>query len=346
MKYIIRIIIPVVLLFAMMSCENKDWSFPDYAYPTVYFPYQTPARTLVLGDYDLADNTKDNNLQFSIGVTMGGVYENTKDRNIDYVVDETLTQNLFTTSDVRILPLPAAYYTLSPTGTVTIPKGEYSGFIDVQLTDAYLNDTNSYRVTYVVPLRLTDADGDSILQGKPNLGLPNPDIRLLSNWVLAPRNYTLYGIKFINPYHGKYLLRGRDVAKDTLGTPVDTVVYHAKFVEDNAIRALKTVGRYKVEVTGAVRKESGSQGNYTAEITFSANGDCTITQKAGSAFPVTGTGKFVEDAEEWGGKKRNTLYLNFQVTDAAHYETHQVNDTLVIRDRDVRFETFAVKVVL
>lgn len=342
MKYIIRILIPGVLLFATMSCKNQDWSFPDYAYPTVYFPYQTPARTLVLGDYDLTDNTKDNNLQFSIGVTMGGVYENKKDRNIKYVVDETLTNNLYTSTNVKILPLPAAYYTLTPTGTVTIPEGKLSGYIDVQLKDAYLNDANSYQVVYVVPLKLTDANGDSILQGKPNIS--NPDIRLASNWELVPRNFTLYGIKFINPYHGKYLLRGRDVTKNGTGTQVDAVVYHAKFVEDNAIRLVTTTGRMKAQFTAAIRKTSGGQGNFTAELTFADNGDCTITSTATSALPVTGTGKFVREAETWGEKKRNVIYLNYQVTDAAHSETHQINDTLVIRDRNVSFESFAVKV--
>jgi len=44
--------------------------------------------------------------------------------------------------------------------------------------------------------------------------------------------------------------------------------------------------------------------------------------------------------DEWGGKKRNSIVINYQVTDVANNETHQATDTLVIRDRDVRLEVF------
>ena len=339
MKHIFMKLVPVFLLFGLISsCKNQDWSFPDYKYSTTYFPYQSPVRTLVLGNYDLADNTKDNNLQFSIGITMGGVYENTKDIKIGYVLDEALARNLYTDKGDTLVALPQAYYTLSPTGTVTIPKGEFQGYIDVQLTEAFLNDPRSCQVRYVVPLKLTSADNDSILQGKP--AVPNPDPRVASDWVYSPKNFTLFGIKYINPYHGKYLLRGKDVVKDGTGAMVDQVVYHSKYVEDNAIWHLKTISRTQVEVTGMVRKTSGSLGNFQMIMTFSDDGNCTLTQTKGTTFPITGTGKFVKNADEWGGKKRDAIYLSYQITDTSLRETHHVNDTLVIRDRDVRLETF------
>ena len=39
-------------------CKNDDWSFPDYDHSAVYFAYQYPVRTIVLGE----DNNFDTSL--------------------------------------------------------------------------------------------------------------------------------------------------------------------------------------------------------------------------------------------------------------------------------------------
>ena len=180
MRYTIKIALktafPVLLFLAIFSCKNQDWDFPDYRFSSTYFPYQTPVRTLVLGDYDEVDNTKDKNLQFSIGVAIGGMYENDRDRKVGYVLDESLTQNLYTSAGDTLVPLPQAYYELSPVGTMIVPKGSMQGFIDVQLNDAFLNDPKAFKNHYVVPLRLTSTETDSILSGKTDIA--NPGIRI------------------------------------------------------------------------------------------------------------------------------------------------------------------------
>ena len=43
--------------------------------------------------------------------------------------------NLYTDGDT--IALPQSYYTLSPTGTVTVPNSKMRGYIDVQLTDTF-----------------------------------------------------------------------------------------------------------------------------------------------------------------------------------------------------------------
>jgi len=339
MKQTIKIAFPILLLLVVFSCKNEDWDFPDYRFSGTYFPYQTPVRTLVLGDYELVDNTKDNNLQFSIGVAIGGLYENKRDIKVDYVLDETLTQQLYTSKNDTLVPLPQAYYTLSPAGTMVVPKGSMQGYIDVQLKDAFLNDPRAFKNRYVIPLKLTTTETDSILSGKT--AKANPDLRIASDWTIVPKNYTLYVIKFINPYHGKFLYRGKDVLSNAAGTKVDEVVYRQKFLEKNAVVALTTVGRTQVELTSAVRRTAGSPGNFKARLTFDAQGStCVISTAPGSAYPVSGTGKFIKEGDEWGFKKRNTIILDYKITDATKGEFHQVNDTLVMRDRAVVLETF------
>ena len=66
----------LLALVSFSSCENGDWSFPDYGTTTVYFAYQYPVRTIVLGNDEVFDNTLDNQHKCMIKATMGGVYEN------------------------------------------------------------------------------------------------------------------------------------------------------------------------------------------------------------------------------------------------------------------------------
>src|SRR5690606_19350305 len=108
-------------------------------------------------------------------------------------------------------------------------KGQFYGGFEVQLNEAFLNDTMAYRLHYVVPARIIESSLDSVLSG--NSFDPNPDPRIPAEWVTAPKNYTLFGIKFINPYHGKYLHRGQSVVKDNGGTVLETLTYRQKYVE-------------------------------------------------------------------------------------------------------------------
>jgi hypothetical protein len=203
----------------------------------------------------------------------------------------------------------------------------------------FLNDPQAFKNRYVIPLKLTTTETDSILKGATLNASADP--RIASDWTIVPKNYTLYGIKFINPYHGKFLYRGKDVLTNASGTKVDEVIYRNVFVEKNAVIPLTTTGRSQVEITSAVRRTTGSPGNFKARLTFDAQGaTCTVTTAPGSLFPVTGTGKFIREGDEWGGLKRNTIILDYKITDAAKGEFHQVNDTLVMRDRAVVLETF------
>ena len=229
----------VVLLVAC----NKDWSFPDYKYSTVYFPYQSPVRTLVLGK-DIIDNTLDNQHKFLIMATMGGVYENKKNISLGVALDETLAAKLKFSSPTgdTLMPMPANYYTLPKDMKIVIPEGKMMGGLEIQLTDAFFQDPLSIKNTYVIPLKITSvSNADSILKGKSDL--PSPDRRKPADWVLTPKDFVLFAVKYVNPYHGFYLRRGVDDAKGTGGnTSLDTnVVYHAAYVEkDQVISALTT----------------------------------------------------------------------------------------------------------
>src|SRR3954464_72233 len=109
MKYFL---ISLVVLSTLSAC-NKDWEFPDYKYTTVYFPYQTPVRTIVLGE-DIYDNSLDNQHKFLIMATMGGVYENKKNVTLNVAVDNSLAEHLKfeTATGDSLYVMPSNYYTL------------------------------------------------------------------------------------------------------------------------------------------------------------------------------------------------------------------------------------------
>ena len=201
----------MVLILGLAACENQDQEFPDYDLQAVYFPIQLPIRTLSLGE-DRVDNTLDREHKFDIGLSIGGMYENRKDWTVDYVVDTLLTENALNGSGAPLIALPSNYYTLSPVNTVIIPKGSFNGLIRVELTDDFFNDPLSLTGQYVIPLRITGTSADSVLSGKqakPGVA----DRRVLSDWESgkAPKDWVLYGIKYVNAYHGTYLHRGRDI---------------------------------------------------------------------------------------------------------------------------------------
>ncbi len=92
------------------------------------------------------------------------------------------------------------------------------GGIQVQLTDAFFQDPRSVKNTFVIPMRITGVvNADSVLSGKSSL--PNPDRRKAGDWITQPKDYILFAIKYINPYHGTYLRRGLDLVKELAATP-------------------------------------------------------------------------------------------------------------------------------
>lgn len=334
-----KLILLLLILVGLVSCENFEINHPDFDYVSGYFPYQYPVRTLVLGDY-IYDNSNDNAHRFVISVAIGGLYNNTKDRVFTFQVDESLCNNvLFASTGDTIKALPSSYYTLSSPDKIIVPKGKFNGGVTVQLTDAFFNDPSTIRNKYVVPLRLVSSnDVDTILVGRTSL--PNADPRIASQWDVVPKNFTMFAIKYINEYHGTYFFYGSSTVKDASNNVLETTTYSANYIEQNPTVKLITTGRYQVSLTTYLRS-SIMTGNITMLLSFNGN-NCTITGAPGSTLTISGTGEFRSQAYEWGNKKRDGIVLNLTVTDGVN--TYNSNDVLVIRDRGVVMEVYEPRV--
>ena len=209
----LRILYIIALLLVGYGCENTENDFDDFTEQNVYFPFQYPIRTISLQEDSRVDNSVDLEKAFNIGISLGGVRSNDIDRVVTIALAPELVTGAFFDSGATnsVLLMPSNYYTLAST-EVIIPKGSFSGTVKVQLTDAFFNDPLSLSVNYVIPLVIVSSNTTGILKGVTATGVTNPDRRLSSDWEagFTPKDFTLFGVKFINKFHGKYLHKGKD----------------------------------------------------------------------------------------------------------------------------------------
>jgi hypothetical protein len=270
---------------------------------------------------------------------MGGVYSNTKDRIFNIELASNLCDNvLFNSGGDTIRLMPSSYYTLSSKEKLVIPAGHVNGGIEVQLTDAFFNDTLATQLSYVIPLRITEVTNlDSVLRGQSSQ--PNPDPRIKGLWDVQPKDFTMFAVNFINEYHGTYLHRGVSTVKDASNQVIETNVYRTPYIVDNELWSLKTISRNQVTIENNTHSDSTIKVPLEMKLTFDDKGTCTITEASGSAYTITGTGKFVKDGDEWGNKKRDAIYLNYQLKTPGD-STYSAIDTLVVRDRDIKLQVY------
>jgi hypothetical protein len=357
-RYKLQSILSAGIFSVLMSCENQEISFPDYDQSTVYFAYQYPVRTIVLGE-DIYDTSLDNEHKCEIYATMGGVYENNKQIDIEIAADNTLCNNLFfdAARTIPVEPMPASYYTLADDRILL--NRELQGAVGVQLTDAFFADPDAIKNTYAVPLRMVDVNNaDAILRGIAKV--QEPDRLNPAHWDVQPKDYVLYFIKFINPWHSNYLRRGRDQV--TVNGVTSTVVRHQPTVEADEIRALSTMSLQELKYPQDYKLYSGLNLNLSVKLSFNEE-KCTVAPIA-TAFNVndsvrvfnvvaTGNGSFVKKGEKqsWGNKDRDALYVEYNVSyevetkypnagfpDRVDEVSYVTTDTLVVRDRGVKVE--------
>lgn len=322
------------MLLTFTACESSDNEFPDFDYQTVYFGNQYGLRTVELGEDEFIDNTLDNQHKVVIKAAWGGGYTNRKNVIIDTQVDESLCDNLyFKGSNTPVTPMPSSYYTLA-SNQIRIPKGEIIGGIEVQLTDAFFADEKSLGNYYVIPMKMTSVQGaDSILQGKAAVG--SPVLTNSGHWSVQPKNFVLYAVKYVNPWHGEYLRRGVDQA--VINGVSSQLVRHEQYVEKDEKVNISTKSLERNLLHLSTRDEEGNIFNYDLSLTFDKDGNCTVSSPSDD-LAISGTGKFVKKGEKksLGGKDRDAIYLDYTVDFKTKNMQYATKDTLVLSSRAVQ----------
>ena len=297
--------------FAFQSCKNGDADFPDYeGGTTVYFAYQYPVRTIVLGD-DEYDTTLDKQHKCQIKATFGGSYSGSNG-TVQVAVDPTLCDNLKFADGTAVKVMPSNYYELS-TNSLDF-KGTFNGTTEVQLTDAFFNDPDAVKNTYVIPLVMTNQTGfGKILAGELKEG--GQAIRTdESQWEVKPMDYVLYCVKYQNKYTGFWLTHGT--------TSIDNIEKaSAVQIETKSINSATYTVTYQREYHARVVKDGVEQEEVqsrmlsaTLLLTFDANEQCTITSLT-PGYTATGSGSWTDDGakQSWNNKDRDLMELNYTV---------------------------------
>ncbi|MDE6342576.1 MAG: DUF1735 domain-containing protein [Muribaculaceae bacterium] len=340
----LNFIIPssIAALAMLAACENGNNEFPDFDYQTVYFSNQYAMRTVELGTDEFVDLTADNNHTVGIQAAWGGGYSNKKNVLIDYVIDPSIVDGFyFTDSDQVVEVMPTDYYTIDEQ-KINIPAGKIKGGLTVHLTDKFFADPKSIDRCYVIPVRMTDVSGaDKIITGTPSQD--NPVLTDDSHWSVQPKNFILYGVKYVNPWHGQYLRRGVDNA--TIDGVASTIERRAEYVENDEVVDL-TTSAYKEDVLPVkVKDAAGNSITVNVKLAFADDNTCTLSSASDDAT-VTGTGKFVAKGEKksLGGKDRDAIYLDYTLDMPGKNMKFASRDTLVLRTRNVYgAETFSIE---
>ncbi|MDE6551490.1 MAG: DUF1735 domain-containing protein [Muribaculaceae bacterium] len=320
-------------LALLTACHNGENEFSDFDYQTVYFANQYGMRTVELGTDEFTDLTPDNNHDVYIKAAWGGGYTNRKNVVIDFVVDPALVDGFyFKDSDQLVEVMPEDYYTIDD-NKITIPSGQIGGGVRVHLTDKFFADRKSVGNCYVIPVRMTDVAGaDRILTGTATE--ENPVLTNDAHWSVQPKNFILYGVKFVNPWHGQYLRRGVDNA--VVDGQSSILVRHSQYVENDEVVDL-TTSAFKEDVL-PIKVKDAQGGDHTINVvlTFADDNSCTLSSATEGAS-VSGSGKFVTKGEKQslGGKDRDAIYLDYTLEMPASNMKFESKDTLVLRTRNV-----------
>lgn len=270
-----KYILPLLALSAVAftACENAEQNFDDFeGGKTVYFPYQYPVRTILLGQGVEYSTELDNAHKFQVmgyGASTYDAYNFT----YNVSVEEGLIEGVTFKNGTPVKALPQNYYQLGSTTSTYI--GNRMSAIEVSLTDAFFQDPASLTTTYVLPLRMTSVKG--------------------AQQILEAQNFTLYCVRYVNPWHGYYLVKGT-----------------AQQIEKCEIVEVNTTSLTTCTYTNV--------DGVTMTLTFGGEKDdnCTI-----SGDGIQGSGNFGHgtEAKAWGNKDRDALYLKYTAGGKTYDET-------------------------
>ena len=320
-RYIKMVAALLALMASFTACENGDQTFDDYeGGTTAYFAYQSPVRTIVLGD-DEYDTTLDKAHKLKILATFGGSY-NGRNATVNVAVDNSLCDNLTFADGTPVKAMPKEYYQLSTTAFNF--NGGMQGGTEVQLTDDFFKDPDAVKNTYVIPLVMQNQTGfDRLATGTLKEGKTGSRTNA-SIWETAPRDYVMYCVKYQNKYSGWWLTNHNTSTENiekasqvqiTTRT-LNSSVYTVEFQEGSKI--------LKADLL----------------LTFDDKENCTITSLT-EGVKATGSGSWADNGiHSWNNKDRDLMELNAEITFAGGVKKN-LNEKLVWWRSGVSKEEFS-----
>lgn len=302
----------VSLVLSVLTACYKDDYIKDFEINSVYFPYQTNVRTLVVGE----------GMKIQIGANLGGVRTNTKDRNVGFTLDNNLLTpsilNAMKTSSfthikepvngvTQLLPLPTSYYTLSDNSKMVIKAGQHMGAVTLLVDSVkFLSDAATLKSNYALPFYIQTADADTILEAKRT---------------------AVIGIKYENMLFGNYWHGGVTTIKDASGNTISTIKYYTTIPSpETKVWKLTTVGPHTL-VTNGYSDVTTSKGEMRLTLDGS---NITVSPNAGAKYSVTSDGASTFNRAKLLQNRKIVLSYKYQNADG---NTCYAQDTLTFRNR-------------
>ena len=320
-RYIKMVAALLALMASFTACENGDQTFDDYeGGTTAYFAYQSPVRTIVLGD-DEYDTTLDKAHKLKILATFGGSY-NGRNATVNVAVDNSLCDNLTFADGTQVKAMPKEYYQLSTTAFNF--NGGMQGGTEVQLTDDFFKDPDAVKNTYVIPLVMQNQTGfDRIATGTLKEGKTGSRTNA-SIWETAPRDYVMYCVKYQNKYSGWWLTNHN--------TSTDNI--------EKASKVQITTRTLNSSVYTVEFQEGSNILKADLLLTFDDKENCTITSLT-DGVKATGSGSWADNGiHSWNNKDRDLMELNAEITFAGGVKKN-LNEKLVWWRSGVSKEEFS-----
>ena len=320
-RYIKMVAALLALMASFTACENGDQAFDDFeGGTTAYFAYQSPVRTIVLGD-DEYDTTLDKAHKLKILATFGGSY-NGRNATVNVAVDNSLCDNLTFADGTQVKAMPKEYYQLSTTAFNF--NGGMQGGTDVQLTDDFFKDPDAVKNTYVIPLVMQNQTGfDRIATGTLKEGKTGSRTNA-SIWETAPRDYVMYCVKYQNKYSGWWLTNHN--------TSTDNI--------EKASQVQITTRTLNSSVYTVEFQEGSKILKADLLLTFDDKENCTITSLT-EGVKATGSGSWADNGiHSWNNKDRDLMELNAEITFAGGVKKN-LNEKLVWWRSGVSKEEFS-----
>ncbi|MEH2848365.1 DUF5627 domain-containing protein [Segatella copri] len=320
-RYIKMVAALLALMASFTACENGDQAFDDYeGGTTAYFAYQSPVRTIVLGD-DEYDTTLDKAHKLKILATFGGSY-NGRNATVNVAVDNSLCDNLTFADGTPVKAMPKEYYQLSTTAFNF--NGGMQGGTEVQLTDDFFKDPDAVKNTYVIPLVMQNQTGfDRIATGTLKEGKTGSRTNA-SIWETAPRDYVMYCVKYQNKYSGWWLTNHN--------TSTDNI--------EKASQVQITTRTLNSSVYTVEFQEGSKILKADLLLTFDDKENCTITSLT-EGVTATGSGSWADNGiHSWNNKDRDLMELNAEITFAGGVKKN-LNEKLVWWRSGVSKEEFS-----
>ncbi|GGM85047.1 hypothetical protein GCM10010967_16270 [Dyadobacter beijingensis] len=294
------------LSLALSACY--DDYIKDFDYTSVYFMYQTNARTFVVGE----------GMKIEVGAALAGVRENKQDRVVNFVLDNALvnagalqamksgaTYIREAIAGVDTLkPMPADYFTISDNSKMVIKSGGHMGSVVIRPDSAkFLKDAATIRAGYAIPFYIASADADS---------------------VIGTKRSAVVALKYENMLFGNYWHGGVTTVKDASGKVVRTVKYYTTIPSPEAkIFKLKTVAPDAL-VTNKISDQEGS-----FKITLDGN-TVKISKADGSKVEVKPEGASTFNRPRLLQDRKLYLSYKYENEDGT---TSYAQDTLTFRNR-------------